>query len=375
MKNSLVARTALAGGVLAVTLPGLAMAQEADPQARIGQLERRVAQLEAQQGDATAVKTPAGATLDFYGYAKADFFADEDYSLGNTIFSLGSIGLPDGPDDWGTQDAIAYETRLGLNATLPTEMGDMGATIEGDFYGDGGGEFRLRLAYGEFMGLQAGKNWTNWMPLATYPVTLDFQGPAGIPFARETQLRYTFEPMDAVEASVSVEDDPNGESDRFAVTAAAQYTFNDDTSVRLGVVSREIEGESGYGIALSGAAGLWQGGSVVANYIHGEGIGSYMVFPTDDIYDGDAVETDAAQIQLSQAVTDKITLAGAWGYREIDAGAANDTEELETVHITATYKPVEPVTMGVEYINGTRREFDGDSFDANRWQASVKYEF
>ncbi|SER55236.1 Porin subfamily protein [Tranquillimonas rosea] len=376
MKSNLVARTALAGGALAVLLPAVGAAQTADPQARIAALEQRVAELESQQqSSGPTLDMPGGMSVEIYGYAKADLFFDQDYDLGNTIFSLGSVGLPNGPEEGDFQNAIAYESRLGVNTTLPTEMGDIKTTIEGDFYGGGGGEFRLRLAYGEFMGLQAGKNWTNWMPLDSYPLTLDFQGPAGIPFAREAQVRYTFNPTDALEASFSLEDDPNDESDRFAVTAAGQYSFNDSNSVRLGAVSRSIDDEDGYGVVLSGVAGLWQGGTFVGNYIHGEGIGSYMVFPTDDVYDGNAVETDAVSLQVRQEVTDKITLSAAYGYREIGDGAVNDTEEIETIHLTATYTPVEQVTMGVEYITGERTEFDGDSYDADRVQASVQYDF
>ena len=39
-------------------------------------------------------------------------------------------------------------------------------------------------------GVTVGKDWSIFVPLASSPTTLDFHGPAGIPFARQPQIRY-----------------------------------------------------------------------------------------------------------------------------------------------------------------------------------------
>jgi len=374
--------TTIALGASAMLIAGFAppagAQTKAELEAKVDSLETRVEQLET--SDSGRLIIAPNTTLRFYGYAKADFIYDLDFDLGNTIFGIASLGAASVPGE--NFSAHAFQSRLGLESVTQTDGGPLTVKLEGDFFGSGGGQFRLRHAYGTYRGFLAGQTWTNFMPLESYPGTLDFQGPAGIPFARQTQLRYTHDFANGFALSGSIENDPSALSDRPAITGAASYSF-ERGFVKLAAVSRGLDGvggrESAYGINLSGNAQLWSGGSIQASYTTGEGIGSYMVFGGGDLDAvGNAIETEGFTIGVNQGVGEKVTLGLAYGMRNITAGAGalgTDTSDLETVHVNLIYKPLKNLSVGVEYITGERTQFNGASFSADRVQTSVQFNF
>lgn len=316
----------------------------------------------------------ADTEIDIYGYTKLDLFYDPDAALGTT--TSGITGLTPGFDAESSSDAHAFQSRLGVRTTTSTAIGDIKAQIEGDFFGNGGGGFRLRHAYGEVGGLLAGQTWSNFMPIESYPTTLDFQGPAGIPFARIAQLRYTSELGGGFSLAGSLEDDAAGE--HLAVTAAARYTF-DQGFIKVAGISRQLTGDTetvdGFGVSVSGNAQLWQGGLIQASYVAGEGIGSQLVFGGADVDGNDAIETEGYTLAISQQINDQFKIGAAYGRREVDTGAFDDLEELETIHLSAFYNPVDNVTFGVEYFTGEVTQFGGGTVEADRIQGSVQFNF
>lgn len=349
-------------------------------------LEQRVADLEAQladiHGDGTkGFKIAPNTRLRFYGYAKADFIQDFDTNLGDTIFGLASI-VP-GVETGSEFTAHARQSRLGFETTTETDLGVLTTKVEGDFFGSSG--FRLRHAYGQLNGFLVGQTWTNFMPIEAYPDTFDFQGPAGIPFARKVQARYTYDFGNGFSLAGSIEEDAADEAagfggdERPAVTAAARYGF-EGGHVRLAAISRELTGATGtvdgWGVNLSGAVTPWDGGQIVAQVTTGEGIGSYFVFGGTDVIGDEAVESTGYTVGIKQALGEKFDVGLAYGYRDIDVGAAaTDTENLTTVHASLFWKPTAKVRTGLEYIYGERELFDGTSADASRLQASVQFNF
>lgn len=323
---------------------------------------------------AAPITAHADTEIDIYGYTKLDLFYDPDAPLGTT--TSGITGLTPGADSDSSSDAHAFQSRLGVRTTTSTALGDVKTQIEGDFFGNGGGGFRLRHANGQIGGLLAGQTWSNFMPIESYPSTLDFQGPAGIHFARIAQLRYTSDLGSGFQVSGSLEDDAAGE--HLALTAAASYTF-DQGFVKVAGISRQLTGATetvdGFGVSVSGNAELWQGGLIQANYVTGEGIGSQLVFGGADLDGDDAIETDGYTLAISQAIGDQFTIGAAYGRRDVDSGGVDEIEEIETVHLTALYNPVENVTFGVEYFTGEVTQFDGDTVEADRIQGSVQFNF
>lgn len=369
--NQNTARKALIVTATSFLATGAAYADE------LSDLRDRVAKLEAEQSNLT-FGLP-GTTVEIYGYAKIDFQVDLDSPLGSTIFGLANLDV-DGPRDRNTRTE-ARQTRIGFRTSTETDFGTLKTVVEGDFFGSGGdaGAFRIRQAHGSVGGFLAGFTWTNFMPIESYPSTVDFQGPAGIPFARVGQVRYTHDFGNGFGVSGSIEDDVSADATRFAVTAAANYKF-DKGFVKLAAISREFQvaggdNVSGFGFNLSGNFQPWEGGTIQASFTQGDGIGSLMVFGGADVFAGEAVETTGLTLAVNHALNDKIRLGAAYGKRDIDAGALTDTEQLETVHLSAFYTPLERVTLGLEYVTGERQLFDGRSRTADRIIASAQFNF
>lgn len=365
-------RCACFGSLALALAAGPALAQS---QAEIDDLRNRVEQLEAGQSN-LSFNLPGKTIVEVYGYAKLDLIHDLDADLGTTIFGLASLSPGFTPDS--NSRGQAFQSRLGFRTTTETDLGTLKTRVEGDFFGSGGGSFRLRHAYGELGGWLAGQTWTNFMPIESYPSTLDFQGPAGIPFTRQAQLRYTHDLGSGLKVSGSVENDPSAASTRFAFTAAASYSFG-DSFVKLAVISREVAGATtdvtGWGVNLSGNTSLWDGGMLQASYTTGKAIGSYMVFGGTDVVGDQAVDTQGLTIGISQDISEKFNVGLAYGLRDIDQGSATATAELETVHLTLNYKPTDRVNVGLEYITGERTLFNNTSARADRVQGSVQFNF
>lgn len=361
MKYVHLATTAAATLAMGLSTPLLADSTSVE------ELERRITELEARPKLSFGV---GGVDIKFYGYIKADFIADFDSDLGTTAFGLGSIvpGAPTGSNFRGQ----AIQSRFGVVASL----GDSKGVLEGDFFGNGGGDFRLRQAYVQTGNFTLGQTWTNFMPIESYPSTLDFQGPSGIPFARVVQARYTYDTGNGLGFSASVERSAASSSEP-AFTGAVFYQGSNYFLKLAGIRTTINTGGTdvtGTGFNVSGNAQLWEGGSINASYTSGSGIGSYLVFGGADTFGGSAVDTTGLTIGLSQKVNDW-TFAAAYGLRDIDQGAATDTSSLETVHLTVTNQIRENTTLGLEYITGERELFNGTSARADRLQASIQFNF
>jgi len=357
-------------------LAGPALAQDG---ARISQLEARIAQLEAAQSGGSGPTLTFGAgtvtKVEFYGYIQTDFIADFGAELGDTTFPLAALTS----DDDGTFfNATVRETRLGFRTTTPSAFGELGTQVEIDFYGSDQIEPRLRHATATLGGFRVGQYWTTFMPIASYPVTLDFQGVAGIPFARQEMIRYTYD-AGAFVGEVAIEES-NADSDDPVLIATAAYD-TDPLLVKLAALYGTVNAPDGtetnvHGFNLSATAKPREGGTIDASYTNGDGIASYMVFGGNNLNaDGDAIGLQSAYISLSQAVNDKLTLRAIYGWRDNDEGADEDFETLTSVHLNAQYQLLENTLVGLEYVHGTVDRFSGATYEVDRLQASVQIDF
>lgn len=368
MNKMNVARAA-AGTLLAVgaAMPAVAQSTHAE-------LEARIAQLESAQSQSTPKLSfgVAGVELQLYGYIKADLIADLDADLGNTIFGLGAL-TPAGLDNRNFSGQ-GIQSRIGIKGKFDGVTG----VLEGDFFqGGNNGQFRIRKAYVDIGNFRLGQDWTTFMPIESYPSTLDFQGPAGIPFARLVQARYSVDFADGFRFAAAIEE-AAGDSEDPAFATSIAYTGS-NYFVKAAAIGGTVRGASEdvdtYGYNLSGNAQLWQGGSINASYTNGVGIGSYFVFGGADVLGNDGIRSEGLTLSISQQVN-KWNFGVSYGLRDIDAGVAGSTEELETVHLTANYQVRENTTTGIEYITGKREVFgQAGSVRADRIQASVQFNF
>ncbi|WP_170343656.1 DcaP family trimeric outer membrane transporter [Ruegeria atlantica] len=373
----------LAASTLSVT-GTLAFAQDAQTQAELDTLRARVEALESGRNSPANGDFRIGNTvLDVYGYVKADFFYDFDFDQGDTAF-VNVIGEPSAATD-GTFGATVRQSRIGLRTTTPSGIGDIGGQLELDLFGSGGtAELRVRhanITIGD--NWLIGQTWTNFMPLDTYPTSVEFNGPVGIPFARVPQIRYTNSFGTNTSFAVSIEENVGGSnSDDPVLTASAEY--NDGTYVARvsGLYGKAQSGNvevDQTGFTISGSVRPWQGGLFQVNYVNGEALGPYLIGLGDPIVNGQANDVDGYTIEFRQDLSPKWNVGIAYGKEDYDLPTSTGTlsfTELETIHVNAFYKATEDLTLSAEYIYGERNDAPtGRTFDGSRVQLAAQLNF
>ncbi|AXT25365.1 hypothetical protein D1823_01365 [Ruegeria sp. AD91A] len=373
----------LAASALSVT-GTLGFAQDAQTQAELDALRARVEALESGKSSPANGDFRIGNTvLDVYGYVKADFFYDFDFDQGDTAF-VNVIGEPSAATD-GTFGATIRQSRIGLRTTTPSGIGDIGGQLELDLFGSGGtAELRVRhanITIGD--NWLIGQTWTNFMPLDTYPTSVEFNGPVGIPFARVPQVRYTNSFGTNTSFAVSIEENVSGSnSDDPVLTASAEY--NDGTYVARvsGLYGKAQSGNvevDQTGFTISGSVRPWQGGLFQVNYVNGEALGPYLIGLGDPIVNGLANDVDGYTIEFRQYLSPKWNVGIAYGKEDYDLPTSTGTlsfTELETIHVNAFYKATEDLTLSSEYIYGERNDAPtGRTFDGSRVQLAAQLNF
>ncbi|WP_445005047.1 DcaP family trimeric outer membrane transporter [Halomonas mongoliensis] len=375
-------------------------------------------------GAAQAYTIEAGdTTANIYGYAKLDLIYDVDDKLGNAV-SRPAISLSGEPSSTGHTTMHAYQSRLGFTTATPAGGSELKTMIEGDFYGGGGGTFRLRHAYGEWNGLLAGQTWTNFGGFLAMHPTIDFTPAPGIGnAARQAQLRYTVDGF-----SVALEDpddlggkvagsfagatDPDSGITGNGAPAAASGAktrlpdltmryqgaagdFNYAASallrqVRYDDVGVSSDSATGWGLALEASAKVAEGVTIRGGVTHGDGIGGYLegnpsapayIDPTTGSLETIKATGGAASITVA-AGPGNMTLGYGIATADLDdardasvPGAEGANETFEAVHLNYIWSPIRNVTYGVEVGYHTREVADGRDGDAVRLQGMVMYNF
>src|SRR5690554_7320640 len=219
-----------------------------------------------------------------YGYAKLDVIYDIDADLGNAV-TRGNIRMDGESGADGHTTFSANESRLGF--TTETLVGGhvLKTNVEGDFYGGGGGQFRLRHAYGEWNGFLAGQTWSNFGNVLSLFPTVDFNGPLGQGGGRQAQLRYT-----AGGFSVSLED-PEVGSGIVNSEATTQHQIPD-------ITVRYQNAAGGVNYAVAG----------LARSLKYDAEGSTVSNPN---LSDDTAAAWAVMLEASTRITDTITVRGS----------------------------------------------------------------
>jgi hypothetical protein len=232
--------------LLAIGLGSTAQAADAD---RIAQLEAQMKQLMAQlqelkaatptavqvaelkdqlaaQGKEAVVagdipgsfRVPGSETsVRLYGVAEMNMVKEWKGDGGMTDYSTFMPYMPLKGSANAARSGEAYLTartsRIGVEASTPTQYGQLMAKVEGDFNNDprtgnsavygtldniytqqatNSYGFRLRHAYFQMGSWLVGQTWSTFMDIDNTPETVDFNGPIGATFIRQPQIRYTY---------------------------------------------------------------------------------------------------------------------------------------------------------------------------------------
>ena len=339
------------------------------------------------------------------GYVKADFIYDLKQNQGSTINPAGLNMSPE--DEPGQFQAHAKQSRLKISTSTPTPLGDLNTVIETDFFGEGGNEnqsnsygMRLRNAYVQIGGLLAGQYWTNFGTLAAYPGTVDFEGPSGITFIRQAQVRWTQSIDDKLKFAVSLENPEARQNiggkflDRLP-DAVVALEYNDDWGqFRISALGRQLttpddkQDELAYGINVGGTFAAWPGGNILANFTYGDGIGRYLI---DGVGEGAfygmmsgstmmVLETKKALgivLGVNHKFTDTVMGQVVVGRHEIrDAQRLRaGFKRVNTVHTSLFWSPLSRLTFGGEVVYYDKEVYTGNKIENIRLQTSVQVSF
>ncbi|MFT4011820.1 MAG: DcaP family trimeric outer membrane transporter [Paracoccus sp. (in: a-proteobacteria)] len=378
---------------LAVALAFGWVAANAATAQTIEELNARVTQLEKNAQSGT-LHTTHGVDLTFYGFVRADMYTDSKYDMGNN--SLGFSNVNSLTEENAKFGAHAYQTRFGVRGSFDTVHGEAKFNFEGDFYGGGGGSFRIRQAYGELAGFVLGQTWSN--AAALNPATmLDFDGVMGGPGYRTIQGRYTAKLSDNLAASFSIEDDPLSWKARPVITGALTYTLGEDT-YKFAAMSRGIDDLNGnnvntWNVVASASVGLWEGGKLNGVISTGKGYSSIVKggagigqqagqAVAKSSYDldanGDPIGLTAYAVGISHTFSPKFTMGFSVGLNDYDdfAGSTEiSADDLTGAILTARYTPSERVLLGLEYQRFERKEFGGAKLHNDRLLAVAQFNF
>ena len=343
----------------------------------------------------SSFKSKSGADINLYGFVRGD----ANYIIEGQDDDFNKVASSDGK----TKDklrATAKTTRLGLDFNTNV-AGDnkLGGKVEVDFAGsttDSNGALRIRHAYLTYNNWLFGQTTSNFLSNHA-PEMIDFAtNVGGGTAARIPQVRYGFNLAPATKLFISAEEgDSSGKNIKYSVpnlTAKLTQGFADgkgSVSARALVENYKSadDSDTAWGLAagvnyqvmdplkISADVSYVDGNS---NYLYGSN--SAYVFNTSN---GKIAQNEAFGVQVggTYKFNEKLRSTLAYGALFADDGtdyarlntAAN--EEVYQAWINFIYSPVKPLDLGVEYINGKRDTFAGNSYKDNRVGLMAKYSF
>ncbi|MBL1272839.1 MAG: hypothetical protein COB25_010350 [Oceanospirillales bacterium] len=362
-------------------------------------------------GNADDMSELKNVSVEIYGYARlnASYDIDEEIALGARTgdFSQINTGSDEANEAGGNFGADAFQSRIGVLTTHPSGLK---VKVEGDFETNGNG-FRLRHAYGEYKGVLAGRNWSNYTSFVGSTPTIDFDGlpgNAGNQF-RTAQVRYTTGPL-----SVSLEeplsynglvDGAGGGSEKESLPlvsvrwedSAGALSYSTAGFLRQVGYDTGAQDDSAIAYGAFGAVTFGVTGALnlhaVINYTNGSNTNLYRSGENYGAEDGyvdssgslELISGYGATIGMSYDLGGGRSINGGAGMTNVDwddaladlgATTINNKHEKNTsVLINYQWAPVESVTMGVEYGYYMVDEVDGDDGDASRLLFAAQYNF
>jgi hypothetical protein len=366
-------------------------------------------------------------SLEIYGFAMLDIGHDFKQINPNWNDTMRVTKLPSFEDQFGRDHntfAGVRQSRLGVRASLPTDLGELKTTFEFELFGTGVDEgqttFRLRHAYGELGSFGAGQYWSPFMDPDVFPNSLEYWGPTGMVFFRNVQARWIAVKNDTHNLVLAVER-PGASGDqgiyanrvelqniraRFPLpdfSGAYKYTQKWGY-LRVAGMLREIKWDdvledqfdlsgdaTGWGLNLSSNINVGEHDVVRIQYVFGEGIQNYMNDSPVDIgivnnlsdpvrpIAGEPIPITGLVLFLDHTWSDRFTSSIGYSRQDNDnteGQAPNAFETGEYALGNLLYTPVKNVMMGGELQWGRRENFS-DGFDSTgfKLQFSFKYNF
>jgi hypothetical protein len=335
------------------------------------------------------------------GFARLDLIHDFD-PIGDR-YEFVTTSIPTDGSAGSETTVSARQTRFNLDVHHANDS--LRLFAEGDFFGPGG-DFRLRHGYGEFHGLMVGQNWSAFQDESIIPNTLDYEGPVGMVFVRQPQLRVTFSPIDQYELALAIEDTsqsdsnvsvpfPGREDHRLPDLVARLRNELPWGHLQLSSVLRDVGFHSdivseqhvtGWGVSFSGALHPVECDRLYAQTALGEGFARYIEdldgSGSDAALDSNgnlvALPAIGAFVGWNHRLTERLQSNLVYGLARVSnsAGQTSDTfHRSEYFSGNMIWSPLPKLDLGLEILWGSRQDNNGARGEAVRLQFSTTFRF
>ena len=345
-----------------------------------------------------SLKSKTGADVSLYGFVRGDANyiiegADNDFNNVHTSKEEARDKLR----------ATAKTTRFGLDFTAPVG-GDnkVGGKIEVDFADASGSNDGLRLRHGylTFNNWLFGQTTSNFLS-SHAPEMIDFNTNLGGGTTRIPQVRYNYKLAPDTQLFVSAEEgdskgtvaaDPTYRLPNLTAKVTQGFAAGKGTASARALVENykskaADDTETAWGVAAGASYAVTDQLKLNGDVSYTEGNSNYLYGSNSaySVVDGNIEQNKftAVQVGATYKFNEKLRSTLAYGALFADDGSAyakdasnsNANEEAQQAWINFIYAPVKPVELGLEYVNGKRKNFAGESYNDDPVGLMAKYSF
>jgi hypothetical protein len=301
----------------------------------------------------------------------------------------------------------ARQSRMGVEGTANTKVGKIKAYMEVDFASTSQSYLRLRHAYAEWNYVKLGYTWSTFMDNASFPRTVEFEGPNSSLSKRHGLIRYERKLNTANIAGISLES-PKADyynpadtlisdaSNQRNLDLAGRYKYFDKRGhVQVAGVLRKIdvlhqgkiEVKYGWGILLSSTVFIKEKHQINAQYSIGKGIAYYYVGFTgnqlDAVYNPNSGNmilkgVYGGFVNYSYRYNPLLVFSVIGGISQMQCKEFepdNTFKSSQYFGANIFYNPIETISLGIEATTGTRKNLDNQKGNATRISMLAKFDF
>lgn len=353
----------------------------------------------------SSLKSKSGADVSIYGSIRGDANyiikgADNDFNSAHTSKEEASDKLR----------ATAKVTRLGLDFNTPVGDNKVGGKVEVDFAG-ASDNLRIRHAYLTLNNWLFGQTTSNFLSNHA-PEMIDFATNIGGGTTRVPQVRYGYKLAPATQLFVSAEEgNSSAQTLKYDKTKDEDVVSSSDVTYRAPVLTAKVtqayaegkgsasaralvehykatsgDDKTGWGVAAGTNYQVSEPLKVSADVSYVQGNSNYLygnnsAFFVDANGNIEQNETIGVQVGATYKFSPQLRSTLAYGalfaddgtdYARLNTGA---NEKVQQAWINFIYSPVKPVDLGIEYLNGERKNFDDKKFSDDRVGFMARYSF